>query len=60
MMRLLGWIGAELPESAYKHPEWWANGTMTNPRHVECFAWENAGYKASADLDRKIVSFERI
>ena len=53
-------IGEEFPESAYKYPEWWANENSDDSSHVQRHAWMKAGYKASADLDRKIVSFERI
>ena len=52
-------IGEDLPESACRYLEWWANGTRTNPSHVQCYAWEKAGYKAKADLDRKTVVFEK-
>ena len=29
-------IGEELPESAYKHPEWWENETSTKAFPVTC------------------------
>ena len=35
-------LGTELPPSAFKHPTWWSNNPMNNPR---TYAWLNAGYK---------------
>ena len=52
-------IGEELPESACKHPEWWENETSTK-WHSQSRAWMKAGYKASADLDKRIVVFDSL
>ena len=53
-------IGEELPESACKHPEWWANENSDDSSHVQRHAWMKAGYKASADLDKRIVVFDSL
>ena len=52
-------IGEELPESAYKHPEWWENETSTKG-HSQSRAWMKAGYHAEADLKKEIVSFTKV
>ena len=52
-------IGDKLTDKAESLPQWWENETSTKG-HSQSRAWMKAGYKAKADLDRKIVSFERI
>lgn len=52
-------IGDKLADKAESLPQWWENETSTKG-HSQSRAWMKTGYKASADLDRKIVSFERI
>lgn len=37
-------IGGDLPPSASR-PQWWANETRADG-HVQCRAWQNAGYDA--------------
>ena len=53
-------IGEKLPESAYKHPEWWTNENSDNSSHVQRHAWMKAGYHAEADLKKEIVSFTKV
>jgi hypothetical protein len=49
-------IGDELPASA-KRPQWWAN--ESDPAgHVQCRAWQNAGYDAFL-LPQSRVLFRR-
>jgi len=50
-------IGAPLPPSARRRPEWWSN----NPAgHVNAQAWLGAGYKTEAlDLVEETVVFRR-
>ena len=38
-------IGSKLPETASR-PQWWANETNPDTRHVQCRAWQDAGYDA--------------
>lgn len=38
-------IGSKLPETASR-PQWWANETSPDTRHVQCTAWQDAGYDA--------------
>ena len=38
-------IGTALPETASR-PQWWANETSPDTRHVQCRAWRDAGYDA--------------
>jgi hypothetical protein len=38
-------IGAMLPRSAAE-PQWWANGTNPDTRHLQNKAWRDAGYDA--------------
>lgn len=51
-------LGAMLPNSA-RRPEWWANETLPQTRHVQCRAWLTAGYKAFLQPTRDRVRFER-
>ena len=47
-------IGAELPDSAWEHREWWANDRT----HVQARAWLDAGwYVFAKDLDLGTVTF---
>lgn len=48
-----------LPMSARKYPEWWANEDVSKTSHTHCISWQNAGFKASADLADEVVVFER-
>lgn len=47
-------IPGGLPKSAYIWEWWWANGDET---HTQSGSWAAAGYDASPDLARRIVSF---
>lgn len=38
-------IGTRLPETASR-PQWWANESDPDTRHVQCKAWRDAGYDA--------------
>ena len=51
-------IGVDLPESAYKYREWWANDVT----HTQALnGWLAAGYEvASVNLDRGIVTFVHV
>lgn len=51
-------LGALLPKSANR-PEWWANETGPNSRHVQCRAWLSAGFRAFLQRGRDRVRFER-
>ncbi|WP_139490159.1 DUF7662 domain-containing protein [Brevibacillus dissolubilis] len=48
-------LGFKLPESAYKHREWWANGS-----HSHSNMWIGAGWKVdSVELGEHII-FKRL
>ncbi len=47
-----------LPPSAEKHDAWWTNETSKST-HVQCPAWLDAGYRASADRSRRKVRFDK-
>lgn len=49
----------DLPPSASKKSEWWANENVRKTHHVQCRSWQAAGYKASADLGAKTATFTR-
>ena len=51
-------LGVQLPHSAYQYSAWWAN--EANGRHVQAWAWRDAGYRAEADLEQRRVTFARI
>lgn len=51
-------IGAILPNSATR-PQWWANETDPDSRHVQSRASRNAGYDASLLPGRDTVRFTR-
>jgi hypothetical protein len=57
----LGVIGAivELPDSARNYSEWWNNEDVRTTRHVQCKAWQAAGYEAQPDLGSDTVTFRR-
>lgn len=52
-------IGQPLPQSAYDQTEWWSNEDLATTRHVQCRAWQTAGYSAEVNLDAKTVTFWR-
>jgi hypothetical protein len=51
-------IAALLPKRA-TYPEWWANETSPETRHVQCKAWLDAGYNAFLVKGAEKVRFER-
>lgn len=51
-------LGFNLPASARKYPEWWANNYGG---HVQARAWMDAGWQTEAlDLAAKKISFRRL
>ena len=50
-------IGSKLPETASR-PQWWANETNPDTRHVQCRAWQDAGDDAFL-LPRARVRFRQ-
>lgn len=50
-------IGSKLPETASR-PQWWANESSPDTRHVQCRAWRDAGYGAFL-LPRSRVLFRQ-
>jgi len=51
-------LGYMLPNSA-SLPQWWANTTEHNSRHVQCKAWGDAGYDAFLIAGAERVRFKR-
>jgi len=52
-------LRTSLPYSARFYREWWSNEPSDASMHVQCRAWQNAGYSAIADIDAKSVTFRR-
>jgi hypothetical protein len=52
-------LGRPLPQSAYDLFEWWSNEDLATTRHVQCRAWQTAGYSAEVDLNARTVTFRR-
>ncbi len=51
-------IGRKLPNSAYRHPAWWAN--QTGPGHSQTRGGREAGWRTSkVNLAERNVMFER-
>jgi hypothetical protein len=48
-------LGFSLPDSAYRHRPWWANGG-----HSQCEAWMKAGWRVDKVQMGKTVSFIRV
>lgn len=54
-------IGDELPSSARKYREWWANEAASDTRHRQCRAWQSAGWKVEGvDLTKESVVFRHM
>lgn len=51
-------LGAMLPNSAAQ-PQWWANETCADKRHVQSRAWRTAGYDALLISGADRVRFTR-
>lgn len=49
----------KLPAPAKRYEFWWSNDDVKTTMHVQCRAWQDAGYEAEPDLRRKIVVFRR-
>ncbi|MDQ4086595.1 MAG: type II toxin-antitoxin system VapB family antitoxin [Pseudomonadota bacterium] len=53
-----GLLGFPLPQSAYKHPAWWAN--QSGEGHSQTRGWLSAGWRTCAlDRERRRIRFER-
>ncbi len=53
-------LGFKLPDSAREYQAWWAN-EFTEHSHSQSQAWLSAGWKVKHyDLDRELVTFEKI
>jgi hypothetical protein len=48
-----------LPRSAFNYEWWWSNEDIETTSHVQCRAWQRAGYTAKVDTRSKTVSFSR-
>jgi hypothetical protein len=51
-------IGSKLPETASR-PQWWANETSPDTRHVQCRAWQDAGYEAFLLPGKRVLFRQR-
>lgn len=49
----------KLPASAKRYPFWWSNEDVKKTVHVQCKAWQEAGYKAQPNLRGRTVTFRR-
>ena len=49
----------KLPISAYSRPQWWANENLIKTHHAQTRSWQLAGWNASPNLKRNIVTFHR-
>ena len=47
----------QLPSSAKQHEWWWANEDVQTTAHVQCKAWQEAGYNAEPNLRGGTVTF---
>ena len=54
-------LGQPLPDVAHTTPAWWSNiVTEQKSRHVQAYAWSNAGYRTrDLDLPGRAVTFVR-
>jgi uncharacterized protein (DUF2342 family) len=48
-----------LPASAKRYEFWWSNEDVKTTVHVQCKAWQDAGYEAEPNLRGKRVTFRR-
>ena len=48
-----------LPVSARTYEWWWANEDVEATTHVQCKAWQAAGYEAQPDLRAGRIIFRR-
>jgi hypothetical protein len=48
-------INSKLPNSAYKHREWWGNDSS----HTQAKAWLNAGWKVDSVILGTSVTFKK-
>jgi hypothetical protein len=49
----------KLPAPAKRYDFWWSNDDVRTTMHVQCRAWQEAGYKAEPNLRGKTVTFRR-
>lgn len=52
-------LNADLPPKAKINPIWWGNENHATTRHVQCKAWQNAGWTAEPDIASQRVRFVR-
>jgi hypothetical protein len=50
----------QLPASAKRYHFWWSNEDAKTTLHVQCKAWQDAGYQAEPNLRGKRVTFRRL
>ena len=48
-----------LPRSAKKYEWWWANEDPDTTSHVQCVAWQKAGYSALPNIHAASVTFSK-
>ena len=51
-------IGSRVPETASR-PQWWANESSPDTRHVQCRAWQKAGYEAFLLPGKRVLFRQR-
>ena len=52
-------LGRSLPPTARRYVEWWANEDQEKTAHVQCRAWQIAGYNAEVNLAAETVAFRQ-
>ena len=50
-------LTTKLPPTARVNPKWWGNEDLSITTHVQCQAWENAGWTAEPDITSQRVRF---
>ena len=53
-------IGEPLPQAAYQYEWWWTNEDPRTTTHVQCRAWQGAGYKAEVQLAQPSGDFHAL
>jgi len=53
-------LNAPLPRTAYTTRQWWANEQNPHGRHVQCRAWQDAGWRVEDVVLGQQVTFSEI
>jgi hypothetical protein len=50
----------DIPDSARRYEWWWSNEDVNTTTHVQCKAWQGAGYAAEPNMRAGAVTFVRL